>query len=50
MVNTKLKLLYILLTLFVFKPLLAEGMMVFTDYMAMAQTEKKLETLLLKDK
>ena len=28
----------------------AEGMTVFTDYMAMAQTEEKLETLLLKDK
>jgi len=28
----------------------AEGMMVFTDYMAMAKTEEKLETLLLKDK
>ncbi len=28
----------------------AEGMMVFTDYMAMAKTEQKLETLLLKDK
>ena len=97
MVNTKLKLLYILLTLFVFKPLLAdekltydyegptnwgkkkhkgnytnkcyfkfgiysnanqkakhkhlaEGMTVFTDYMAMAKTEEKLEALLLKDK
>ena len=29
---------------------LAEGMTVFTDYMAMAKTEKKLEALLLKDK
>ena len=28
----------------------AEGMTVFTDYMAMAKTEEKLETLLLKDK
>ena len=28
----------------------AEGMMVFTDYMAMAKTEEKLELLLLKDK
>jgi len=28
----------------------AEGITVFTDYMAMAQTEEKLETLLLKDK
>jgi hypothetical protein len=28
----------------------AEGMTVFTDYMAMAQNEEKLETLLLKDK
>ena len=28
----------------------AEGMMVFTDYMAMAKSEKTLETLLLKDK
>ena len=28
----------------------AEGMAVFTDYMAMAKTEEKLETLLLKDK
>ena len=28
----------------------AEGMTVFTDYMAMASTEEKLETLLLKDK
>ena len=28
----------------------AEGMMVFTDYMAMAKTEEKLETLLSKDK
>ena len=28
----------------------AEGMTVFTDYMAMAKTEKKLETKLLKDK
>ena len=28
----------------------AEGMMVFTDYMAMAKTEEKLEALLLKDK
>ena len=28
----------------------AEGMMVFTDYMAMAKTEEKLESLLLKDK
>ena len=28
----------------------AEGMTVFTDYMAMAHTEKKLEALLLKDK
>jgi hypothetical protein len=27
----------------------AEGMMVFTDYMAMAKTEKKLEKMLLKD-
>ena len=39
MVKTKLKLLYILLPLFVF-----------TDYMAMAKTEEKLEALLLKDK
>ena len=29
---------------------LAEGMTVFTDYMAMAKTEEKLEALLLKDK
>jgi hypothetical protein len=29
---------------------LAEGMTVFTDYMAMARTEEKLEELLLKDK
>ena len=29
---------------------LAEGMTVFTDYMAMAKTEEKLEELLLKDK
>jgi len=29
---------------------LAEGMTVFTDFMAMAKTEEKLETLLLKDK
>jgi hypothetical protein len=29
---------------------LAEGMTVFTDYMAMAKTEEKLEVLLLKDK
>ena len=29
---------------------LAEGMTVFTDYMAMANTEEKLEALLLKDK
>ena len=28
----------------------AEGMTVFTDYMAMAKTEEKLETMLLKDK
>ena len=28
----------------------AEGMMVFTDYMAMAKTEEKLEAILLKDK
>ena len=28
----------------------AEGMTVFTDYMAMAMTEEKLEKLLLKDK
>ena len=28
----------------------AEGMTVFTDYMAMAKTEEKLEELLLKDK
>ena len=28
----------------------AEGMTVFTDYMAMAKTEEKLEKLLLKDK
>ena len=28
----------------------SEGMTVFTDYMAMAKTEEKLETLLLKDK
>ena len=28
----------------------AEGMTVFTDYMAMASTEEKLEALLLKDK
>ena len=28
----------------------AEGMTVFTDYMGMAKTEEKLETLLLKDK
>ena len=29
---------------------LAEGMTVFTDYMAMAKTEEKLEEMLLKDK
>ena len=29
---------------------LAEGMTVFTDYMAMANTEEKLEEILLKDK
>ena len=28
----------------------AEGMTVFTDYIAMAKTEEKLEELLLKDK
>ena len=28
---------------------LAEGMTVFTDYMAMAKTEEKLEEMLLKD-
>ena len=69
MINTRLKLLYILLPLFIFNPLfaeeswyqtaanqkaehkrLAEGMTVFTDYMAMAKTEEKLEALLLKDK
>ena len=27
----------------------AEGMTIFTDYMAMAKTEKELEALLLKD-
>ena len=64
MINTKLKLLYILLILFIFKPVLAEeswyqkaehkhlveGITVFADYMAMANTEEKLEALLLKDK
>jgi hypothetical protein len=29
---------------------LVEGMNVFTDYMAMVETEEKLEALLLKDK
>ena len=28
----------------------AEGMTIFTDYMAMAETEEKLEALLLKDR
>ena len=32
------------------KGAMAEGMMVFADYMAMAKTEEKLEALLLKDK
>ena len=69
MVKLKLKLLYIIISFLIFKPVLAEeswyqtaanqkakhkhlveGMTIFADYMAMANTEEKLGALLLKDK